>query len=77
MQRLRAIRQPQLERLLSFDFDATSDLGDRVSLTLTVEIMGKYSNVILVDEAGIIVDALKRVDAAMSSQAPGFTGACL
>lgn len=66
--KLRAIRQPQLERLLSFDFDATSDLGDRVSLTLTVEIMGKYSNVILVDEAGIIVDALKRVDAAMSSQ---------
>lgn len=66
--RLRAIRQPQLERLLTFDFDATNELGDRVGLTLTIEIMGKYSNVILVDDTGTIVDALKRVDATMSSQ---------
>lgn len=66
--KLRAIRQPQLERLLMFDFDATDELGDRVSLTLAVEIMGKYSNVILIDDTDIIIDALKRVDASMSSQ---------
>ena len=39
-----------------------------VVLTLTMEIMGRYSNVILTDENGKIVDALKRVDAEMSSQ---------
>lgn len=66
--KLRAIRQPQLERMLSFDFDATDELGDRVQLILTVEIMGKYSNVILTGGDGLIIDALKRVDMTMSSQ---------
>lgn len=66
--KLRAIRQPQLERMLSFDFDATDELGDRVQLTLTIEIMGKYSNVILTGSDGLIIDALKRVDMTMSSQ---------
>lgn len=66
--KLRAVRQPQLERMLAFDFDATDELGDRVQLTLTIEIMGKYSNVILSDGEGLIIDALKRVDMTMSSQ---------
>lgn len=62
------IRQPGLERLLYLDFDATNDLGDKVRLSLVMEIMGKYSNIILVDGQGKIVDALKRVDEEMSSQ---------
>ncbi len=62
------IRQPGLERLLYLDFDATNELGDKVRLSLVVEIMGKYSNIILVDGQGKIVDALKRVDEEMSSQ---------
>lgn len=66
--KLTAIRQPELERLLHFDFDSINELGDRVTLTLTMEIMGKYSNIILSDEEGKIIDALKRVDAEMSSQ---------
>lgn len=74
--KLLAIRQPELERLLHFDFDAVNELGDHVTLTLTMEIMGRYSNIILSDENGKIVDALKRVDAEMSSQRlvlPGLT----
>ena len=70
------IRQPDLERLLHFDFDAVNELGDHVTLTLTMEVMGKYSNIILSDQEGKIVDALKRVDAEMSSQRlvlPGLT----
>jgi predicted ribosome quality control (RQC) complex YloA/Tae2 family protein len=66
--RLAAIRQPQLERLLCFDFETINELGDEITLTLVAEIMGRYSNVILVDEKGKIVDALKRVDASMSSE---------
>ena len=74
--KLTAIRQPELERLLHFDFDTVNELGDHVTLTLTVEIMGRYSNIILSDENGKIIDALKRVDAEMSSQRlvlPGLT----
>ena len=71
-----SIRQPGLERVLHFDFEALNELGDRVTLTLTMEIMGRYSNVILTDEEGKIIDSLKRVDAEMSSQRlvlPGLT----
>lgn len=66
--KLTAIRQPELERLLHFNFDAVNEMGDRVTLTLTAEIMGRYSNLILTGEDGKIIDALKRVDAGMSSQ---------
>lgn len=66
--RLSAVRQPDLERLLCFDFNTVDELGDEVTLTLVTEIMGRYSNVILVDGAGKIIDALKRVDASMSSE---------
>ncbi len=66
--RLAEIRQSGLERALHFVFDATNELGDRIRLMLTIEIMGKYSNIILSDENDIIIDALKRVDAEMSSQ---------
>lgn len=74
--RLVAVRQPGLERLLCLDFDAVNELGDEVRLTLVMEIMGRYSNIIFVDENGKIVDALKRVDAEMTSERlvlPGLT----
>ena len=44
--KLAAVRQPGLERLLLLDFDAINELGDEVRLTLAVEIMGRYSNII-------------------------------
>ena len=62
------ITQPDLERALMLKFDSVNELGDHVELTLAVEIMGRYSNIILVDENGKIIDALKRVDAEMSSE---------
>ncbi len=66
--RLEAVRQPDLERLLCFDFSTVNELGDETTLTLVAEIMGRYSNVILTDGEGKIIDALKRVDASMSSE---------
>lgn len=66
--KLLEITQPQMERIAVFHFEAVNELGDKVRLKLFVEIMGKYSNVILCDEDLIIIDALKRVDLSMSSQ---------
>ena len=60
--------QPQMERILFLDFDAVNDFGEHVVLTLIIEIMGKYSNVIFTDGDKTIIDALKRVDLSMSSQ---------
>lgn len=65
--RLIAVRQPELERVLLLDFSCMNELGDNVINTLAVEIMGRYSNIILVSENKII-DAIKRVDASMSSE---------
>ncbi len=72
--RLVAIRQDGLERALYLDFDCINELGDPVRLTLAVEIMGRYSNIILIGEDGIVIDAIKRVDPAMSSVRPILPG---
>ncbi len=66
--RLKDIRQPQLERILFLDFESKNELGDDINLTLTIEIMGQYSNIIFIDQNNKIIDALKRVDASMTSQ---------
>ena len=68
--RLIGIRQPGLERALYFDLDCVDELGDIVRLTLAVEIMGRHSNIILIDGDGMVVDAIKRVDLEMSSVRP-------
>lgn len=65
--RLSAIKQMGLERVLLLEFDAHNELGDEIVLTLAVEIMGRYSNIILIDERGLIVDSVKRIDSDLSS----------
>jgi predicted ribosome quality control (RQC) complex YloA/Tae2 family protein len=62
------VEQKGLERCLTLKFDAVNELGDHVTLSLVCEIMGKYSNIIFVNEEGKVIDALRRVDAEMSSE---------
>ena len=61
------IRQQGLDRILFVDFLATNEIGDKRTLTLCIEIMSKYSNLILISEDGIILDSAKRVDITTSS----------
>jgi predicted ribosome quality control (RQC) complex YloA/Tae2 family protein len=72
--RLSAIRQPGLERILYFDLDCVNEMGDIASLTLAVEIMGRHSNIILIDAEGKIIDAIKRIDFEKSSIHPVLPG---
>jgi len=65
--KLAAIRQPGFERVLLFDFDTVNELGDPVTLTLAAELMGRWSNLILVGDGGRIIDAVRRVGADRSS----------
>lgn len=69
-----AVRQEGAERALYLDFDCVNELGDVVRLTLAAEVMGKYSNIILVDEHNRVVDAVKRVDLTMSPVRPILPG---
>lgn len=66
--RIRTITQPPMERLLSFEFDVTDELGDPVVKTLVLEAMGRHSNLILLDPEGRIVDCLRKVSQDMSSE---------
>lgn len=66
--RLIAVRQDGLERILYLDFETVNELGDVVTVTLAAEIMGKYSNIILIDGNGRIIDAVKRTDDAVSRE---------
>lgn len=61
------IEQDGFERILTLVFDATNELGDPVQFKLVIEIMGKYSNIILVNQEGTIVECVKRIDALKSS----------
>lgn len=66
--KLLAVRQDGLERILFLDFETVNELGDVVTITLATEIMGKYSNLIIIGQDGKIIDSLKRVDDAMSRE---------
>ena len=63
---IKGFRQFESDRIVFIDFDATNEIGDRIEVSLCVEIMNKYSNLIFIRD-GKIIDALKRVDITTSS----------
>ncbi len=63
--RLIAVEQPPWERVLQFTLHARVD-DDIVETTLIAEIMGRTSNLVLVDADGVILESLKRVDASIN-----------
>lgn len=58
---LRSLNQVGLDRILHMVIEARDELGDIHDRHLYIELMGKYANMILVDEEGHILDALKRI----------------
>ncbi len=61
------IRQQGLERIVKFDLETRNEFGDIIVVNLVIEIMGRHSNVILVNDNGKVIDAIKRVDDSVSS----------
>lgn len=64
---LKEIRQDGFERILTLVFDCRNDLGDPVIYNVIIEIMGRYSNIIITDETDKIIECIKRIDALKSS----------
>ena len=58
--RIAAIRQHGLDRLLLMDVDSLAAGGQIITKTLVMEFMGKYSNIILIQD-GMIIDALRKI----------------
>jgi len=72
--RIVGIRQPGLERIINFEIEHLDELGDLCRKTLTIEIMGKHSNIIFRTADNIIIDSIKHVSANMSSVREVFAG---
>ena len=55
------------ERVIGLNIEAVSELGDISSKKLVIEIMGRHSNIILLNENDRILDSIKHVDSDVSS----------
>ena len=56
------ISQIENDRILEISVSNKNEIGDNVAATLIIEIMGKHSNIILMDKAsGNIIEAIKHV----------------
>lgn len=61
------IKQIKNDRILVFELDGTTEIGDKTKYYVICEIMGQRSNIILCDNDYKIIDAVKRVDEEKSS----------
>ncbi len=60
------IEQQGFERTIHVSIKGKNDIGDTVQKTLIIELMGKHSNIILVDHKDMILDAIKRLSPAVN-----------
>ncbi len=65
---IKDIIQPDLERTIIFKIHVTNELGDMVEKKLIAELMGRHSNLILVDENQRILDCIRRVSETSSGR---------
>lgn len=65
--RITDITQPGLERIVHIGVEHLDEMGDLCHKTIVVEIMGKHSNIIFVNEDNTVIDSIKRISAAVSS----------
>ncbi|MFC0474793.1 NFACT family protein [Robertmurraya beringensis] len=65
---LEDIHQVGLERMIVLDVKGRNELGDLSSKQLIIEIMGRHSNIILIDKTrNMILDSIKHVSYALNS----------
>jgi len=65
---IEAIQQVENDRILAISVSNKNEIGDSVAVTLVIEIMGKHSNIILLDKAsGKIIEAIKHVGFSQNS----------
>lgn len=64
--RITAVQQQQLDRVVRLTVENWDEPGGITARTLVVEIMGKHSNIILLTDQEIILDALCRIPGALN-----------
>ncbi|MBH8603128.1 NFACT family protein [Thermoactinomyces sp. CICC 10522] len=72
---IESIHQVGMERIIQIDFRTRDELGDVVKRRLVMEIMGRHSNIILLDpEKNVVFDGIRRVSHAISKYRQIYPG---
>ncbi|MBJ8349638.1 Rqc2 family fibronectin-binding protein [Streptococcus zalophi] len=62
------IKQLENDRIVEMTFSNKNEIGDHIKVTLMIEIMGKHSNIILIDKnEGKIIESVKHVGFSQNS----------
>lgn len=64
--RITAITQPCTDRIVRLSVESTDELYNTGHYTLVCELMGRHSNIILLDSEGIIMESSKRIGLSVS-----------
>lgn len=65
---IESITQIENDRILEIAFSNKNEIGDNIKVTLVVEIMGKHSNIILIDKAeSKIIEPIKHIGFSQNS----------
>ncbi|MBQ6017102.1 MAG: NFACT family protein [Clostridiales bacterium] len=64
--RIEKVANPGYERIIEITVSNNDELRDRKLYTLTVELMGRFSNLVLINETGKILDSAIHVDFSVS-----------
>ena len=65
--RIVEVSQPGMERIIEIRIEHLNELGDLCAKKLVIEIMGKHSNIIFLDDTGMIIDSIKHISHQVSS----------
>ena len=64
--RIVSVTNPGYERIIEIEVTTTDELHDTKNIKLTAELMGRYSNLILINPGGRILDSIVHVDYSVS-----------
>ena len=64
--RIESVKNPGYERIIEITVSKYDELKDRKTYTLTAELMGRFSNLVLINENGRILDSAIHVDFSVS-----------
>ena len=65
--RIVGVEQPDFERIIILLIEHLDEMGDLCRKKLSIELMGKHSNIIFMENDGRIIDSIKRIGAQISS----------
>ncbi len=64
--RITSVTAPPFERIIEIHIASMNDLQDLIEYRLIIEMMGRYSNIVLVNQQNKILDCIMHVDSSMS-----------